>query len=53
MEASHALRASSGILAVISVIIKPGAMALERIPLEPNSRAIDLVNPIIPAFEAE
>jgi len=42
-----------GLLAVISVIMKPGAMAFERIPREPNSLAIDLVNPIIPALDAE
>ena len=39
-------------LAVISVSIKPGAIALQRIFLDPNSRAIDLVKPIIPALLA-
>ena len=37
---------------VISVSIKPGATALDLTPLEPNSRATDLVNPIIPALDA-
>ena len=36
-----------------SIVNMPGAMALLRIPREPNSLAIDLVKPIIPAFEAE
>ena len=53
IEASQALRASSGIFPVISVMINPGAMAFERTPREPSSRATDLVNPIIPAFDAE
>ena len=39
-------------LAVISVSIKPGAITLVLIFLEPNSKAIDLENPIIPALEA-
>ena len=38
---------------VISVSIKPGAITLQRIFLEPNSNAIDYENPIIPALEAE
>ena len=43
---------SSGSLAVISVSIKPGAMAFTFIFLPANSFAADLVSPIIPAFEA-
>ena len=43
---------SSLSLAVISVSIKPGAIALQRMFLDPNSKATDLVNPITPAFEA-
>ena len=38
---------------VISVSIKPGAMALHRMFLEPNSCAIDLVKPIMPDLDAE
>ena len=38
---------------VISVSIKPGAIALDLIFLDPNSNAMDLVNPIIAAFDAE
>ena len=37
---------------VISVSINPGAIALQRMFLEPNSSAIDLEKPITPAFEA-
>jgi hypothetical protein len=42
----------SSSLAVISVSINPGATAFDRMPREPNSRAMDLVNPMIPALEA-
>ena len=38
---------------VISVSIKPGAIAFTLIPLLANSCAIDFVKPIRPAFEAE
>ena len=38
---------------VISVEINPGAIALERIFLDPNSFATDFVKPNIPAFDAE
>ena len=48
----HSFLTSSGNLAVISVIINPGAMALQRMFREPSSKATDLVKPIIPAFEA-
>jgi len=43
---------SGASFAVISVSIKPGAMALQRIFREPNSKATDLVKPKIPALEA-
>ena len=43
---------SSGKEPVISVSIKPGAIALQRILREPNSKATDFVKPKIPAFEA-
>ena len=39
-------------LSVISVTINPGAITLQRIFLEPSSRAIDFEKPIIPDFEA-
>jgi len=39
-------------LPVISVSIKPGAIALERMPREPSSSATDLVKPMMPALEA-
>jgi hypothetical protein len=32
--------------------MKPGATTFDLIFLEPNSKAIDLENPIIPALEA-
>ena len=38
---------------VISVSIKPGAIELHLIFLDPSSRAVDFVNPLIAAFEAE
>jgi len=38
---------------VISVSIKPGAIAFTFIPLEANSLAQVLVNPITPALAAE
>ena len=37
---------------VISVSIKPGAITFDLMFLEPNSKAIDLEKPIIPALEA-
>ena len=37
---------------VMSVSMKPGAMALTVMPREANSRATDLVNPISPALLA-
>ena len=45
--------ALSGITAVISVSIIPGAMAFTVMFLEANSFATDLVNPITPALLAE
>lgn len=48
----HPCTTSSGKLPVISVSIKPGAITLERILRDPNSRAIDFENPMIPALEA-
>ena len=39
-------------LLVMSVSIKPGAITLQVTFLRPNSLAIDLDNPIIPALEA-
>ena len=44
---------SSESTSVISVFTNPGAMALQVIPLDANSFAADLVNPIIPALEAQ
>ena len=41
------------VINVISVMINPGATALARIFLDPNSLATLLVKPIIPALEAE
>ena len=38
---------------VISVSMNPGAIALQRMLLDPNSRATLLVKPRIPALEAE
>ena len=46
------LTTSSFNFAVISVSMKPGAIALHRILREPNSNAIDFVKPFIPAFDA-
>ena len=39
-------------LSVISVLIKPGAITLHLIFLDPSSKAIDFEKPIIPAFDA-
>ena len=47
------LTVSSGNTSVISVCIKPGAIAFTHIFLGANSLAIDLVIPIIPALAAE
>jgi hypothetical protein len=43
---------SSFNLAVISVSINPGAITLQRILRDPNSKATDFEKPITPAFEA-
>ena len=40
-------------LAVMSVVIKPGAIAFTRIPLGESSTAIALVIPSIAFFDAE
>ena len=48
----HCCTISSGSFPVISVSIKPGAIALQRIFRDPNSSAIERVNPKIPALEA-
>ncbi len=42
----------SGIAAIISVAVKPGATALTRIPYLPSSLAQTFVIPITPAFVA-
>ena len=44
---------SSDNFSVISVSMNPGAITLLLIFLEPSSKAIDLENPIIQAFDAE
>ena len=44
---------SSGSTSVISVLINPGATALQVIPLLPSSLATDFVSPITPALEAQ
>ena len=43
----------SGMVSTIGVLMKPGQIALTRIPNFPSSFAADLVKPITPAFEAE
>ena len=48
----HCLMVSSVSFSVISVSIKPGAIALHLIFLEANSSAIDFVKPFTPAFDA-
>ena len=50
---AQAFFTSSGSALVISVMMKPGAMALWRILRTPISLAADLVKPMIPAFDAE
>ena len=49
---AHSALTSSERAAVMSVRMNPGAIALARMPREPNSCAIDLANAIIPALEA-
>src|SRR4051812_15753399 len=44
---------SCGRSLVISVSIQPGATALQVMEREPTSRAMDMVSPMRPAFEAE
>ena len=50
---AHFFFTSSDNTHVISVMINPGQIAFARTFLEPNSLAIDLAKPIIPALEAE
>ena len=52
IESLHSCTTFSSKTSVISVSIKPGAITLHLIFLEPNSSAMDFENPIIPAFEA-
>ena len=52
MPESQSCRAFSFTSPVISVSMKPGAMAFERMLRLPNSNATDFVNPTMPAFEA-
>ena len=52
MPFRHPSTTSSGKLAVISVSIKPGAITLERMLRDPNSKAMDFEKPMIPALEA-
>jgi len=47
-----AARASSVILSVIAVAMKPGATALHVMLREASSRAMDFVSPMRPAFYA-
>ena len=44
---------SGGSVAVMSVSITPGAIALTRIPLGANSLAAESVSPTSAAFDAE
>ena len=47
------VRIFSGSTLVMSVVMNPGATTLTVIPREASSRAIVLLNPIIPALLAE
>ena len=49
----HDFKTSSGNLSVISVSMKPGAITLHLIFLDPSSNAIDLEKPMIADFDAE
>ena len=53
MLSLHPCTVASSKPAVISVSIKPGAITLQRMLREPNSKAVDLLKPIIAALEAE
>ena len=44
--AQRGWKMSSGTHSVIGVLIKPGWIELTRIPLGPNSRAVDFVSPL-------
>ena len=52
MPSRHVFTVASSNYEVISVSINPGAITLHLMFREPSSRATDLENPIIPAFEA-
>ena len=52
MSVTNCLSVSSGSALVMSVKIKPGAIALARIPRAPSSLATDFVRAMIPALEA-
>ena len=52
IEFLHSSTTFSSNTYVISVSINPGAITLHLIFLDPSSKAIDLENPIIPAFDA-
>ncbi|MNH35068.1 hypothetical protein D3C79_957200 [compost metagenome] len=52
IDSAHFATCSGGNTSVISVLIKPGQTTFARILREPSSFAIDLVKPMIPAFEA-
>ena len=53
MPAPRVFSLASGISAVISVVMKPGAMAFTRTLKRPSSSASERVMPIIAAFVAE
>lgn len=53
MVFAHASLTSSLSAPVISVMMKPGAIQLARMPREPSSLAVDLASPIMPALDAE
>ena len=44
---------SSGIPAIIGVLVGPGTMVLTRMPLGASSRAMLRVSPMTPALEAQ
>ena len=52
IDSIHLSNSPEPSLLVISVSIKPGAIALHLIFLEANSSAIDFVKPFTPAFDA-
>ncbi|MNG21330.1 hypothetical protein D3C84_1056800 [compost metagenome] len=50
---SSASMYSSGMPAIIGVLVGPGTRVLTRMPLAASSRAIERVSPITPAFDAQ